>query len=348
MPVKQLLLLFFWILMCLNMFNQSQFSGGFLVYIVLQQLQMFFDRFVIKINDLLTKIVTKICRFVPNIHGNLLPLVSGFHILWCSLVVSLVHWSDWIQWTRKMMYSSWFLENGRSTRTNLGSPSGYVYLFHTEIPKIMAYLDSINMNARLNASHSNFKHLSQAFFWVQNGHNNSPHGIFPRLVSLHMFCSFLLSSGLFMIKPSLFPALTDPDKKARVVIQLKGGMLRFVFDVKVWDQWDLWICFDFLVFPFRMIPKNAIQEFRSPCHWSVWCLRFCCWLNWCWEKVAVDAAFLFRRVLPVGVAFATSLNCSNVAYEYVSWIPNLMSSVCRGIEMSRPEPVLHLFHWSSH
>ena len=42
-----------------------------------------------------------------------------------------------------------------------------------------------------------------------------------------------------MIKPSLFPALTDPDKKARVVIQLKGGMLRFVFDVKVWDQWDL-------------------------------------------------------------------------------------------------------------
>lgn len=67
------------------------------------------------------------------------------------------------------------------------------------------------------------------------------------LVSLHMFCSFLLSSGLFMIKPSLFPALTDPDK-----------------------------------------------------------------------KVAVDAAFLFRRVLPVGVAFATSLNCSNVAYEYAS------------------------------
>lgn len=44
-----------------------------------------------------------------------------------------------------------------------------------------------------------------------------PNGIFPRLVSLHMFCSFLLSSGLFMVKPSLFPALTDPDKKARVV-----------------------------------------------------------------------------------------------------------------------------------
>lgn len=44
-----------------------------------------------------------------------------------------------------------------------------------------------------------------------------PHGIFPRLVSLHMFCSFLLSSGLFMVKPSLFPALTDPDKKARIV-----------------------------------------------------------------------------------------------------------------------------------
>ena len=148
-----------------HFFNQSQFCGGFLVYMVVQQLQMFWDRFVIKINDLLTKIVTKICRFVPSIHGNLLPLVSGFHILWCSLVVSLVHWSDWIQWTRKMMYASWFLENGRSTRTNLGSHSGYVYLFHTEIPKIHAYLDSINMNARLNASHSNFKHLSQAFFW---------------------------------------------------------------------------------------------------------------------------------------------------------------------------------------
>ena len=34
-------------------------------------------------------------------------------------------------------------------------------------------------------------------------------------------------------------------------------------------------------------------------------------------QVAVNATFLLQRVLPVGVAFATSLICSNVAYEYV-------------------------------
>eukprot|EP00913_Durusdinium_trenchii_P011004 g10329.t1 len=34
--------------------------------------------------------------------------------------------------------------------------------------------------------------------------------------------------------------------------------------------------------------------------------------------VAVDATFLWSRVLPVGLAFATSLICSNVAYEYAS------------------------------
>eukprot|EP00435_Cladocopium_sp_Y103_P008938 s633_g2.t1 len=67
------------------------------------------------------------------------------------------------------------------------------------------------------------------------------------LVSLHMFCGSVLSSGLYLAMPSLFPALTDPDK-----------------------------------------------------------------------KVAVNATFLLQRVLPVGVAFATSLICSNVAYEYAS------------------------------
>lgn len=67
------------------------------------------------------------------------------------------------------------------------------------------------------------------------------------LVSLHMFCGSMLSSGLYLVMPSLFPALTDPDK-----------------------------------------------------------------------KVAVNATFLLQRVLPVGVAFATSLICSNVAYEYAS------------------------------
>lgn len=67
------------------------------------------------------------------------------------------------------------------------------------------------------------------------------------LVSLHMSCGSLLSCGLYMAMPTLFTALTDPDK-----------------------------------------------------------------------KVAVDATFLWSRVLPVGLAFATSLICSNVAYEYAS------------------------------
>ena len=35
-------------------------------------------------------------------------------------------------------------------------------------------------------------------------------------------------------------------------------------------------------------------------------------------QVAVNPSFLLQRVLPVGVAFATSLICSNVAYEYVT------------------------------
>ena len=200
-----------------------------------------------------------------------------------------------LEWLDSMpqddFFSSWFLENGRSTRTNLGSHSGYVYLSiqYTEIPKIMAYLDSINMNARLNVSHHPIsKHLSQALFWgVQHGHNChnlakgkiSPHGIFPRLVSLHMFCSFLLSSGLFMVKPSLFPALTDPDKKARVVTVERWNFAVFLmWNCGISGTCRLVICFDFLVFPFRMIPKNAIQEFGSITMFftSVWCLRFCC------------------------------------------------------------------------
>lgn len=35
-----------------------------------------------------------------------------------------------------------------------------------------------------------------------------------RLVSLHMLSSSLLGGGLFLAKPSLFPALTDSDHKA--------------------------------------------------------------------------------------------------------------------------------------
>ena len=41
-----------------------------------------------------------------------------------------------------------------------------------------------------------------------------------RLVSLHMFTGSVFSSGLYLVMPSLFPALTDPDKKARKLLSM--------------------------------------------------------------------------------------------------------------------------------